>query len=406
MAPHGAEQLALYLAVASRHDLVHIQGLSHCPYGTKVFSDAYPGEFQRTPPDARYLDAGFKDTDFKDPTAEPFTSMFHEYLRQFVSLFGEDSSLLGMSASSEGDWVVGPDRVNDTYRFVAARDPNHVFLTEPINEMDVLPEELCFGFEPSLRGSRTYWIADEVFPEIDLGIEYKLLRTVAGAYVAEGSWPNPTLHRRLHEIFGDGRSNATWIGSKRYRLRLRDTLYLGLVHSLPLFLTWDEAVAEDEHRVFDEARRRVDWGKTFAEAPVALLVDSTNVLGEGRLRLAEYERYFTSVPLACRYVTPGDPVPSTAGLVIDARVPFRIPVLEDSLAMSSPIATSEGFGTSYAWTEDRTTLLAYICNASGHVEREAEWSVDGTVSRSRSSSRSRCATWQRGHCRWRSTTSK
>lgn len=64
--------------------------------------------------------------------------------------------------------------------------------------------------------------------------------------------------------------DESWIGSEFYRIRLRDSMYLGLVHRLPKMVTWDEQVAEDEHRLIT-----IPWH--WQDEPRLLRSDNTAV---------------------------------------------------------------------------------------------------------------------------------
>lgn len=355
--PHGAEQVALYYRVAARHGLSVIQALSHYPYG---------GDY--TPPYRRYLEAGFQPDDWRD-IERPFTERFHGYLGDYITLFREETAVAFLTASGEGDRTAGPARVNATIRFLQERDPHHLFLSEPIGRMDRLPHEHCAGWEQPLFGSRLYWIGETFEPEVDLGIEFKLMR-MGPVFMAEGSWPCPHLYA---EFTGKPR---TWCGTEEYRLRVRDSLYLGLVHRIPILLTWEEQLTEDEHRLLDLIRRQVDWSQTFMEAPVALRVDETCVR-KRRAVLHQYEDVFSALPLTTRYLSPDEPVPEGTSFVIDAREAFVPPAfatdgapIPDSVRHGMPLRIAPGFRASYTWSQDRRTLLAYVYNCTAHLECE------------------------------------
>jgi hypothetical protein len=84
--------------------------------------------------------------------------------------------------------------------------------------------------------------------------------------MAEGSWATMPRYNRFHyEVNRDFRGSPhCWTGTERYRIRLRDTFWLGLVHLLPVMNTWDEAIAEEEHLLLRHIRGQVDWNQVFA----------------------------------------------------------------------------------------------------------------------------------------------
>ena len=360
IAPHGAEQVALVLRTACRHGLALLQALSHYPYGEA-----------NTRPFAQYWEAGFKDEDWQDPDSA-FTGMFHRYLEDYVTLFRDETALLAMSTSGEGDIKAGPARVNRTREFVTSLDPNHVFISEPILRLEKLPAEHYEGWQGELHGSRMYWIGDDLDPEFDQAVEFKLLQ-LGPCFMAEGSWPYPPPHSDFMGIADP------WIGTARYRARTRDAFYIGMVHRTPVMITWDEQTTEDEHKMLEEARQLVDWSQPFMAAPVALRVDSSNVRGEGRETLVAYERFFAARPIACRYVT--EDGPADAALVIDARTPYGEPELPGELNALMPLGVSPGYSAQYLWSDDRRTLLAYVCNSMGHLRTDITHALCGHVFR-------------------------
>ncbi|MBI3987278.1 MAG: hypothetical protein HY343_10175 [Lentisphaerae bacterium] len=369
IAPHGAEQLALYLRVAGRHGLAVLFALTHYPY-IEAGSLGQTRRWAGTPPFSRYLDEGFKNEDWKNPDSH-FTGLFHEYLRHFTLLFKDETALFALSTSGEGDKEAGPGRVNDTCDFVASLDKRHLFVAEPIFRLDKFPAEYCKGWKPEPAGSRSYWIGEDIKPEVDLGLEYKVMQ-LGEVFMGEFCWSYPPFYAAFqNKVGGHYACRRTWTGTQRYRNRLRDTLYLGLVHRCPFILSWDEAVAEDERVIFDRVRQQVDWAQPFMNPKVALRVDGGNLSGEGRKNLARYEEYFMHVPLSYRLLPPGSGRPDGVIAEIDARNPFQAPAfasaggrLPDSLKDDLPLEIAEGYGASYLWSDDRHTLLAYVFNTT------------------------------------------
>jgi hypothetical protein len=381
LAPHGAEQLALILRVAGRHGLALLQALSHYPYGSKF-----------TPVLRQYLEAGYEDSDWTH-LETPFTALFQQYLREYATLFRDETALFAMSTSGEGDIAAGPARVNDTYRFMREHMPKHVFLAEPIHRLHRLPEEQraqwavhgwsegfaagCrkdVAWEPQLAGSRMYWIGEALRPEIDLGVEFKFLQ-LGDYFMGEGSWPCPHRYARFM-----GHKDA-WAGTERYRRRVRDSLYLGLVHRNPVLLTWDEQYTEDERIVLRQVREAIDWTQPFQQAPVGIRVDSPNVGSgpwgaEGRAVLGRYEEFFSALPLMTRYLTPEQFAPEGMP-VLDARQPYAEPLLSAAFLASGPLQVSPDYRASYLWSADRRTLLAYVYNGTHHERLEGRPDLSG-----------------------------
>jgi len=410
IAPHGAEQVALYYRVAARHGLRVVQALSHYAYGAPAAADLQDGRVEEaagaaqgsTLPYRSTIEAGYSDRDWID-SGSSFTETFHGYLRDYARMFRSETAVAWLTASGEGDIAAGPARVNDTMECIASEDPNHLFLSEPIHSLQVLPENHVKGWwapqwiierwkrrgvelDPSgqwnqpLYGSRLYWIGRELEPDLDLGIEYRLMRT-GRTFVGEGSWPCPDLYARVSGI------KRNWCGTREYRTRVRDSLYLGLVHRIPAILTWEEQLTEDERRVLREVREGVDWSQRWHVPPVAVLVDDSCVR-ERRNVLAGIEAALTATGLEAVYVTPGNRPPAGTLEVLDAREdapPLAEWVgareLPPALEQRALLRASAGYRVSSCISDDQRTLLAYVCNVSHYEEIDHSRSLGGSFHR-------------------------
>jgi hypothetical protein len=377
ISPHGVEQVALYMRVAGRHGLALLQSLSSYEYA----AHRKPPMIGGTPPWSVYVDAGFQDPQWYRPEGTVFQKMFHQYLLDFVSIFKEETALAGMLASGEGDHENGPTFTNDVFHYVKSLDPNHFFPSEPLFGPPRLPSAQSVGFEEELFGDRTYFIADQFLPEYDLGVMFKHLQTGRN-YLAEGSWPTPNIYTALHYYLlnNDHKDPGpdSWVGTLRYRTRLRDTYYLGLVHRVPILDTWDEYFAEDEHVIFRKIREQVNWKQPFDEPLIVIRIDQDSY-GRTRDRLVAYETLLAKIPLASRYILPEAPTPDNAAIVLDTRLPLQNlsfqsqgGALPDDLKGQMPIDLdgSTDYCCNYLLVSDRSTLLAYLYNTSNHLEEK------------------------------------
>ena len=385
IAPHGAEQLARYLRVASRYGLKHVQALASGPYGLASQKPGYGG----TVPYSVYLDAGFQTAQFMTPGSS-FDALYHQYLNDFALLFRDETALFAMTSAGEGDHYVGAARTNDSMHQIRALDKHHVFLAETVLMMKQLPQGHDRGFEQDGFGSRTYFIGTHYAPEADLGVHFKFLN-MDGLYLAEGSWPPmPSYIRFQSEVLNNDKgSPLCWTGTQHYRTRLRDTLYLGLVHLLPIINTWDEEFTEDEHRVFAQVRALIDWRQNFARPRLAILVDDAcaNVDDPHYATLIEAEAALSRLGIGYRLAAKSAAKPTDVDLVIDgaaAPVDLRYRaqggILPDSLRNAVPLTVSTGYSASHVASQDGGTLLAYVYNTSRH-ERRYYW-LGGNLHRS------------------------
>ena len=303
--------------------------------------------------------------------------MFHRYLEDYVKLFGSETALFAMTASGEGDATIGYARAHDIFDFVRSLDSAHMFLGEPTHILSRVSRRYINGWRQDLFGGRTYAIAQHLLLEYDLGVEMKLYQ-LGGLAMAEGSWGASNLYAAFHHhALGDGGwPDESWIGSERYRIRLRDSLYLGLVHRLPKMVTWDEQIAEDEHRLIRTIREQVDWTQPFKSPPIAMRLAGDEIGADHRRVLVQYEEALSKMALSYKLIHHDDTVPDGVKVVFDSAKPFTEPAfvsdggaIPDALRESIPLTATAGYALNYCWSEDCDTLLAYIYNVADHFEK-------------------------------------
>jgi len=222
-----------------------------------------------------------------------------------------------------------------------------------------------------------YWIGLEIEPELDCAIEFKF-NQLGPVYMGEGSWPCLPKYARL-----TGKKN-TWAGTERYRTRIRDSFYLGLIHRMPIMLTWDEQHTEDEHLLLNQICRRVDWKQEFQAPIVNIKVDNQHVLEDGRKILAEFESICSSIPISSAYLLPDQKASGETSLVFDACQDKDLKELfakSAELEKQSPLQMSKGYRAQYLWSKDKCTLLAYIYNVTNHETIETAGDLSGNLHR-------------------------
>jgi len=355
-APHGVEQFAAYVRAASQAGIRVMVTLSSYPYSV----DTHNWD-EGTTPYAQTLENGFKNEDWYKPAHEPFNSQYRRYVKSFVSLFRDETGIFSFSSSGEGDWKNGPERFLDTQEAIRSVDREHLIVSEPVLSLNMLPAKQVAPYPSDLVGDRNYGLGGAIPFEQDLGILFRLNRMVPNMYLAEGSFPSSHLYTR---ITGNGNP---YVGTPEYRLHVRDTFYLGLVHRMPVMMTWDEVFTEDEHRILAEVREHFDWTQPPEEPAVAVIVGDDEAKGDGHAKLGELEAGFTRLPLDYRFIA--DPKEARSGeTVIDARKPYEMKAfssvsnLPEALRERVPFSLSPGWSASYCRTRDRKGMLAYIYN--------------------------------------------
>ncbi len=334
IAPHGAEQLAEVLSAARRNGLwVHF-ALSHYPLGKQSL------------PYAQYLEAGYQREDYTKPDSN-FYKLFGGYLRDFATLFGEDTALASLSAAGEGDPDCGMQFVNHVAEVMAKHAPGQLFVCEPHHIPKPYPKDPNYyrraGWKPVLGGMRTYPI-DLLEPE-HIAVQFKV-GAKGDIFLAEG-------------LFWGFMGAPTDI--ERYRRRVRQTVYTGLVYRCPILFSWEERVVEDERTVFEAVRKAVHWNKRFAQPKLLLRV------GQDWEVLHHWQRELSRLPLEYALLLKDEPAPTDAVLVLDAdkwpgelKFALQSGPLPEKLKAEMPMRLPMGYSANYSWSEDRRLLLAYI----------------------------------------------
>lgn len=373
VAPHGAEALARYVRIAARHGLAVMVTMSSYPYGvgTKGWADG-------TTPYKQYIEAGFTNEQWFDPSKEPFRTLYHRYLDDMLTLFAEESGIASFSSSGEGDWKNGPARFRDTQQVIRARDTRHLIVSEPVNMVEKLLPHQVEGFPSDLVGNRTYCIGWHMPFEVEMGIVFRLMRMVPNMYLAEGCYPSSNLYTHM-AIAPDKEEHESWVGSALYRRNVRDVLYLGLVNRQPILMTWDEAFTEDERVVLHQVRELIDWRRPWRAPRVAIVVRDGDAHEKGRPALGTYERAFARIGLEYRFVA--SPAETAAGdWVIDhhgetgARFDEKavsegrgVPPAIDPLRLYQ---LGPGYAAHSSCSEDGRLALAYLFNVANHTTRK------------------------------------
>jgi len=334
IAPHGAEQLAIALGAARRNGLRFVVALSHYPLG------------QTSPPYAQYLEAGYAREDYGRPDSR-FYAMFRGYLRDFAAVFRDETAIACYTAAGEGDSACGMTFVNAVCETMRAEAPEQLFLGEPHLNPKPFPRDMNAyrreGWRPILGGMRTYQI-DRLAPEY-IGAQLRLA-AMGDIFLAEG-------------VFWGFLDAAR--ETDRYRDRVRREFYTALAYRIPIDLSWEERVVEDERVIFEEVRRAVDWTKPFRRPRLNLRMGSDLDV------LSRYERSLSQIPLEYAYLAREYPAPAGSLFVLDTEGESAEPTfvsaggtIPDALAGDMPLRLPKGMAANYSWSEDGSILLAYV----------------------------------------------
>lgn len=368
LAPHGIEQFANYVKVAAQNNLWVMITLSSYPYG---FDQT---EWDKgTAPYFQYKEKGFKNDDWYNPQNEPFRSIYHQYMRSFITLFKDESSIFSLSSSGEGDWKVGYKRFADTKEVIKSIDTMHVVVSEPIMHFTQLPRKQVEGFTSDVVGYRNYAMGAKINSDEEMGMYVRIAQMLPNSFISEGSFPSNNLYTHICFPKGNPEQNC-WTGTENYRRYNRDWLYFGFIAQMPALVTWDEVLTENERIVMHQVSRQVNWNETFVKPKVAILVNDTLVTWDGRELIAKYERVFSKLAIDYSFI---DYKSETAQykLIINPLNQLKLTDAEIEKAIPAEIRQTALFKSDNAHavhffqTENTKTTVAYIYNTATHVEQ-------------------------------------
>lgn len=375
LAPHGIEQFAVYVDEARKNNLKVMVALSSYPYEDSDNSDWKSG----TKPYLQTLEKGFKNGDWQNPENEPFRSIYHQYLKDFITIFRDETSILAFSGSGEGDadFIGGLKRFRDTREVIRSIDKDHLIVSEPVHVFDAiekLPSSIAKGYDSDLTGVRNYLLGTRSNTDEEMSIYLRLSRSIPNLYLAEGSWPGSNVYTKFSASSESDSERNSWVGTNIYRYNVRDWVYLGFVFRLPLIMTWDESFTEDERIVISEAKTLINWNQEWEQAPVAILVDNENFAGV-RNELGNFEKLFSQLSVDYRFIDdpkklkPGDwlihpeQASGFAKYMDSRKMPARI-------QKTRPFSLSKDYSTSFSISKDRKTLIAYILNRTRYLHQQ------------------------------------
>ena len=379
LAPHGIEQFAKYVDEAAKNNLNVEVALSHYPYGNTDNTQWTDG----TKPYLQTLEKGFKNEDWRNPENEPFRTIYHQYIKDFIGTFKDETSIAAFSSSGEGDadQINGIKRFLDTKEVIRSIDTSHIIVSEPIHifgDASRLPLEIAKGFESDLIGCRGYTKRDE-----ELSMFLRLSQPIPNLYIGEGCWPSSNVYTKFTTTDEASPDRNCWVGNDEYRHAVRDLMYIGFVNRMPLTMSWDEKFTEDEHLVISQARKLINWNQSYEKASVVLLIPNKN-LNEMYPKLLKFEKLFSHLAVDYRMAESASEA-KLGDWVIDSSLPF------DSLKYSKPINLPEyiqekrpfnlsfDYGTQFCISSDRKTMAAFLYNKKNYESHQ--YALTGNLQR-------------------------
>ena len=344
LAPHGMEQFAFILSAARRHGLRAVVNLSHYPYLSAATG--------KRPPVWSYMQAGYPER--MKWTSPEMWERLSGYLDELLGFTGQDPAVMAYTVMGENDQKLPQDWINRAYDFIKARAPR---------QMVVLEQGGSFRYEPRGDPDRH----SNYRPAGDGGVGYRAYQTYRfqnDCFMAVAA--------RFFNLAPPGFLGEVSCGinvTPRFVVKYRDAMGIALTLQQPMAIAWSAVMLEAQCRAFTQAARAIDWTSfRRARPPMAVIVDKPD--REQVSRLVEYETFLSSLPVDYEYVRP-DSDRSPYALVYDSRLADTQNLKRDALPAALweqvPLRMSGGNHCSYALSQDRRWLAAYVRNA-GHYE--------------------------------------
>lgn len=392
ISPHGAENFASTLRCGGKHNIFVLMDLTHYPYGfgCAPYSQYVEQGYGDEPFFARVLNEKTRETTMKELYKQwispEMMRFLKKYLTHFFTLFSESREILGVTMNGEGDIhnVVYADNgdkwLKEMHAFIHKSDKNHLIVLEHPgntgwywykNYRSLDPRDHMKYPLAGLAGYRTYGLGRRHRYDVRLSVEINMIQCSNKSYIGECCWPG-TLE--------DKNSGPQ---TEDFRLRVRDNLYIGLIHQMPIILSWDEWLTEDEAFIFSIIRSQVNFGSLRKmQAPVAirLNIPDSNADEDTRFakmeeyidRLVKFEEVFRNIPLEYVYVWKDEPIPKgvlkeiipTKDSLQDIKFISEAGIIPEEIRKYIPLKISDNYSTHYLWSIDKKILLAYIYNIS------------------------------------------
>lgn len=344
VAPHGLEQLAYILSAARRHGMRTVINLFHYPYLT-----ASTG---KNPPVWHYFQAGYPDQ--MRWASDEMWRHLSSYLDELLGFTGQDPAVMAYTVMGENDQMMPAAWIGRAYALLKTRAPQQMVVQEQGGN-------LRFDTPVGLADHSAYR------PASDGGVGYRAYRT--------RRHPNDCFMAVAARLFD--LKPPTFLGEVScgintkpgFIVKYRDAMGLALTLQQPMAIAWSAVMLEGQCKAFTEAARQVDWTSfRRARPPAAIIVD---VLDREQLaRLVQYEQFLSSIPIDYECLRPSADR-SHYPVVYDARAEAAANLDRAKLPQTAtrplPLRLSSGNHSSYALSDDRRWLVAYIRNA-GHYE--------------------------------------
>jgi len=373
-----------------------------------------------TPNMERYLKAGFMKNLREDMKAESENIALHgfgswlwcymfdqwcrpavqrltrSYVRQFLGLFRNDTSILLITPFGEGDPEMGTRIVNPFCDFIRRHDGNHILCFDqkasfftPVFKVtpEENPENQDFKYRLKYRHHRIGAVLNVENQKSDTGmaVVYKFFTLSPSGGYGEGDCIDTTVFTSPIGLARD--KKIIHPISEEVRLAVRDFLWMSLLHGVFAAYNWNEMLMAEEHRLPALVSDLMDW-KHFKKRVPPVMVRVGRIRGvEDVDLLNRIERIFAKTGLDYGYIWDHDPIPLSSDLyahedrnvppylVLNAGIPkLRVELVEKGCFPAKirkehfVRLESNGYLVNSLISEDLNQMIIYVRNSSNYLD--------------------------------------
>ncbi|MCK4401858.1 hypothetical protein KAW08_06115, partial [bacterium] len=421
ISPYGAELLShilnfsrlhgIYAKVDIHHDTlcrlagIHGKSTEHIialPNLTQYAEAGFLKDMQSLITDCHGLQGEFRKIVF-DQWCRPKIRKIHEqYFHHFLMLFRDETAIMMLSTSGEGDGEMGARLANPLNDFIRTLDSNHLLCTDRAMHFYTRfrtphfdPELTAMPFKARHHRCMPVDSVGENKTDVGMAVLYKFFSLDPDGIYGEGDCfvSNP-----FFPPSWDPKFDTIHPWSDEAKLLVRDFLWISIIHRVFMVYNWNEVFTADEHLMPTQISHLIDWDRFVPRIPPVILrvrtlqnpvvVQGHTVQGQDLLNMNYYEEAFSACGLDYGYVWEQDPLPGGTDvywhkdrnkppfLVLDIKERVDRSIFENNL-MRMPQSvhnahvihlSGKGYLASSLLSENLDQAIIYLRNTTQYIE--------------------------------------
>jgi len=346
-----------------------------------------------------------------DQWCRPEIRKMHEnFLRQFLLLFRDDTAIMLISPSGEGDAIMRSRLYNHLTDYIRTMDSNHLlcvdqatFFRESTCTPEFAPELIAKPFNVRHHKCMPVDATMDAKSDVRMAVVYKFFGLHPAGIYGEGDcfhlppWDPkaPEWHYGQDKHLG---KHCLFPWTEEQRLLVRDFVWQSFMHRVFYCYNWNELLTAEEHLVPSLVSDKIDWNAFQKRIPpVILRVHPLRNLkkalkgqpfasGGDLLVLDKYEEAFTRIGLEYEYAWGLDPLPGGTDVWLQddrSSPPYALLDMEadkgfkESFFAEIPEKVSkaagawlngEGYLANCLFSEDCEQGIVYLRNSAKYVQ--------------------------------------